>query len=96
MISQHGVNGTLQDDIFFTEKSIPSSNVIKHIKVEISRQNSSLSEIKSAMARDAKSCGANVVMNFKYGQSAHKGLKLISFKWDSESWHGEGDAVSIP
>jgi uncharacterized protein YbjQ (UPF0145 family) len=48
------------------------------------------------MAREAKSIGANAIMNFKYGQKKHKTWELVlTFKWDTESWHGEGDAVKV-
>ena len=36
----------------------------------------------------------NAIINFKYGQRAHQwGEKAFTFKWDTESWYGEGDAV---
>lgn len=90
------VNGTLCDDVFFTESNITGIAPIRKIHVEISRQNSNLFEVKKQMAREAKSIGANAVMNFKYGQKKHKTWELVlSFKWDTESWHGEGDAIKI-
>ena len=47
-----------------------------------------------ADTHQVKSLGGNAVMNFKYGQKAHKGMKLLNpFKWDTEGWHGEGDVV---
>lgn len=95
METKFGAKGTIQDGIFFTEDKLGASQVLKHIQVEISRQNSNLGDVKSAMANEAKACGANSIMNFKYGQQAHKGMKLLAFKWDSESWYGEGDAVAM-
>lgn len=96
METRLGVKGTIYDDVFFTERSITGIAPIKRIHVEISRQNSNLLEVKSQMAREAKSIGANAVMNFKYGQKKHNTWELLlSFKWDTESWHGEGDAVKI-
>ena len=45
---------------------------------------------------EAKAVGANAILAFKYGQRAHTWLEqLFSFKWDSESWYGEGLAVHL-
>jgi G:T/U-mismatch repair DNA glycosylase len=94
METMYGVKGTLQDGIFFTEESIPSATAIQQIKVEISRQNSNLMEVKARMAAQAKQLGANAIMSFKYGQKPHKWYEQVfTFKWDTESWHGEGVAV---
>lgn len=96
MESQHGVNGTMYEDIFFTEEVIPTAKIVRHLHVEISRQNSNLTEIKRQLVSEAKSLGACAIMNFKYGQKKHKTWELVfSFKWDTESWHGDGDAVII-
>ena len=81
--------------MFFTEAkmNVPS---IRRIAVEISRQNSNLDAVKSQMAAKARSAGANAIVGFAYGQRAHPWWKqFLSFKWDSESWYGEGDAVRI-
>jgi len=89
-----GVKGTKYDDVFFTEKSIQNVTPIKHLKVEISRQNADLNQVKKRMAKEAKSIGATVIMNFCYGQRQHKWWQYVfTFKWDTESWYGEGDAV---
>lgn len=93
MEERFGVRGTTTDEIFFTEDGIANANPIKHISVEISRQNSNLTAVKVKMAAEAKALGATAIMNFRYGQKAHKGLKLLLPKWDTESWHGEGDAI---
>ncbi|PYL74195.1 MAG: hypothetical protein DMF26_11770 [Verrucomicrobia bacterium] len=38
----------------------------------------------------------HIIQRFEYGQRAHNWWDLIfSFKWDTESWHGSGEAVSI-
>ena len=96
METRLGVNGTVYDDVFFTESTIKGMSSLKHIHVEISRQNSNLFEVKKRMASETKSIGANAVMNFKYGQTKHKTWELVlTFKWDTESWHGEGDAIKI-
>lgn len=96
MESRFGVKGISCGDIFFTEDAIPSGHILKHLHVEISRQNSNLNEVKQKLASEAKSRGATAIMNFRYGQKKHGALELIfTFKWDTESWHGEGDAVKI-
>jgi len=91
-----GVSGTTADGIFFTELAIPGAVIRRRINVEISRQNSNLSVVKQRMASEAKVAGASAIMNFRYGQKAHAWWELIlSFKWDTESWHGEGDAITL-
>ncbi len=96
MESRFGVEGTLCKGVFFTEQSIPGSTTIRHLHVEISRQNSNLSEVKERLAAQAIQIGATAISNFRYGQKAHKIWELVlTFKWDTESWHGEGDAVKV-
>jgi hypothetical protein len=95
MEERFGVKGTTTDDVFFSEDAISGAQVVKQVKVEISRQNANLREVKQRMAAEAKAAGATAIMNFRYGQKAHKGLKRLAFKWDAESWHGEGDATRI-
>lgn len=96
METRAGVKGTVASDIFFTEEAIPSTSVLRHLHVEISRQNSNLLEVKERLAQEAKSLGATAIMNFRYGQKKHEWWQLVfTFKWDTESWHGEGDAVRI-
>jgi len=91
-----GVKGSLCENIFFTEESIAGASPIRHLHVEISRQNSDLDEVKQQLALDAKSIGATAIMNFSYGQKKHQWWELVfTLKWDTESWHGEGDAVRI-
>ena len=96
MEERYGVKGTVNSNIFFAETTIPGARPIRHLHVEVSRQNSNLFEIKELLAKQAASVGANAVMNFRYGQRKHKTWELVfSFKWDTESWHGEGDAVAM-
>ena len=57
MIERHGVKGTVQDGVFFTEGLIKGARIIKHLHVgEISRQNSMLSEVKSRLAAPTLRC----------------------------------------
>jgi hypothetical protein len=91
-----GLGGIVHDGIFFTEDSAPAARRIDRVVVEISRQNSNLSEVKTRMAVRAHELGANTIVNFRYGQRAHRGFALLSlFKWDTESWYGEGDAIAL-
>ena len=93
---RYGVKGTTCDGVFFTESSFRDGVSVGPIKVEISRQNSNLAEVKVRMARQAQAKGANVIADFRYGQRKHKTWQLVfTFKWDTESWYGEGTAVSI-
>jgi hypothetical protein len=96
MIERHGVKGTIADDVFFTEHDVSGGRVATRIKVEVSRQNANLVEVKKKMAAKATAAGATVIANFRYGQRPHRGLKLLIPKWDSESWYGEGDALAGP
>lgn len=94
MEERYGVKGTICDDIFFTESTIPNGFHLKHLHVEISLQNSNLTEIKKILAKKVKALGGNALINFKYGQKKHEWWELVfTFKWDTESWHGEGDAI---
>lgn len=74
----------------------PNTHTLRTLRVERSRQNSNLAEIKGLMAAEAKAVGSNAILAFKYGQRAHTWREqLLSFKWDSESWYGEGLAVHL-
>ncbi len=95
MEARFGVHGTECEAVFFTEAAIPGARVLEHISVEISRQNASLSEVKNRLAQSVRQKGGNALMNFRYGQKAHKWYEqVLTLKWDSESWYGEGDVVS--
>lgn len=91
-----GASGNWHQGVFFTEGIVQAQAHSRgRIQVEISRQNSNLTEVKNAMALQAKAKGANVIQNFQYGQKAHKWWELFAFKWDTESWHGAGDAIAL-
>jgi uncharacterized protein YbjQ (UPF0145 family) len=96
MEEKYGVAGTTLDGVFFTESAVPRAVVLGRVRVEVSRQNSNLTEVKRRMAHDARTMGANVVMGFRYGQRKHAWWEnLLTLKWDTESWHGEGDAARL-
>ena len=85
--------GYVFQGIFFSEQEIPG-RIIEHIKVEISRQNSNLIEIINKKVEKVKELGGKSISNFKYGQRKHKAWELVfTFKWDTESWYGEGDVI---
>ena len=92
--SKYGVKGNEYEGIYFSEYEIPNTVFIEHIRVEISRQNSNLLEIKKKMVEKVKEKGGSAIGKFQYGQRKHRPLELVfSFKWDTESWYGEGDIV---
>ena len=95
MEEQFGCIGNWHEGVFFTEGTLSGNlHIVGNVSVEISRQNANLTEVKSLLAVKAKSQGANVIQCFVYGQKAHKWWELIfSLKWDTESWHGSGQAV---
>jgi hypothetical protein len=72
MEERNGVRGVTADDVFFTEEEVPNAEPLKHLKVEISRQDSNLKAVKSRLAADAKAVGGTAVMNFRYGQRPHR------------------------
>jgi hypothetical protein len=95
MLEKFGLKGTEKDGVFFSESAPSNLNVIKHIKVELARQNANLSDLKVKLAQQAKGAGANAIVNFRYGQQSHKWWQHLTFRWDTESWQGEGDAVKL-
>ena len=76
------------DGIIFCEGALAGAEVSK-IRIELSRQNALLNELKSRMASQAKSFGANAIINYSYKQEK----KL--FGWDSLSLVGTGTAIII-
>jgi len=95
MEERFGVRGTVLGDVFFTEFAISGARPIKHLHVEISRQNANLIQVKEQLASQVQACGGNVLMGFRYGQKPHPWWQNLLVKWDTESWHGEGDAVRV-
>lgn len=93
----YGVLGNVHDGVFFTEGTVHGNpQLLGMVTVEISRQNANLADVKAQLAAQAKRKGANVVQQFQYGQKAHKWWEQVfTFKWDTESWHGSGQAVRI-
>ena len=93
---RYGVKGTTTEGVFFTEQEIPGTAVIRRVQVEISRQNANLGEVKQKLAAEVKASGGNTLANFSYGQRKHNWLDyVLSFKWDTESWYGEGAVLKL-
>lgn len=90
------LRSTFHDGVYFCESMPPGVKAIRRIDVNISRQNAHLEDVKAEMARSARASGANAIVGFRYGQRSHKWWQQVfTFKWDSESWFGEGEAILI-
>ena len=89
-----GLKGNYHGGIFFSEQSseAPTRQLINATK---NRQNFTLTQIKDMMAVQARSAGANAIVDFRYGQRSHKWYQQLTIKWDSEAWFGEGRAVNL-
>jgi hypothetical protein len=92
-----GARGTFYDGIFFTEEPMEHCRLSsKPVKVEISRQNSNLQQVKQQLAQRVRKAGGNALVGFRYGQRSHSIVKqVLTFKWDTESWHGSGYAARM-
>jgi hypothetical protein len=92
-----GSRGAYSDGVFFTEELRPECRLSERLlRVEISRQNSNLQQVKHRLARKVLSAGGNALVGFRYGQRSHPIWKQVfTFKWDTESWHGEGYAARL-
>lgn len=88
--------GTEVDGVFFTEAEPIGARILTRVKVEISRQNADLREVKAELAKKVKAVGGNALVGFRYGQKAHPWWQMFALKWDSESWYGEGTAADLP
>ncbi len=86
---------TEHNGIIFTEGKFPGE-ILGPVKSEISRQNALLSDLKTNLAREVKLKGGDALIDFTYGQAAHKGMRKFSpFKWDTESLKGNGIAIKL-
>jgi hypothetical protein len=91
----HGVRGTLHQGVFVTEADLPGEE-LGPVSVTIGRQNANLDEVQKQLAHEAIRRGANAVTRFQYGQRKHGPVKLMNpFRWDTESWFGEGEAKRV-
>jgi uncharacterized protein YbjQ (UPF0145 family) len=92
----HGVRGTLHHGVFITEGDLPGEE-LGTISATIGRQNANLNQIKDRLATEAEQKGANAVASLQYGQRKHGPAELMNpFRWDTETWFGEGRAMKVP
>ncbi len=84
------------DGVAFIEGPAPFTRSFGRVTMAIGLQNADLFAIKQALARKVRAKGGNAVINFTYGQRPHHGLQLLNpFRWDTESWFGAGEAVTV-
>lgn len=86
------MSGVYHDGVYFSEEAV-EGRTIAPVKCTINRQNSNLRDVKTRLATEVKALGGDAVGNFRYGQRAHKWWQR--FRWDEESWFGEGVAVQL-
>jgi hypothetical protein len=86
--------GTWLDGIFFCEGAL-AGEPLGTVRAEISRQNANLFLVKTELAKAVRQRGGNALAEFRYGQRSHRPLELLKFKWDTESWVGEGLATRV-
>ena len=92
----HGARGTIHRGVFITEQGLPGDD-LGTLSVSIGRQNADLGQIKERLAAEALARGANAIAQLSYGQRRHGPGQLINpFRWDTESWFGEGQALRVP
>ena len=92
----HGARGAMHRGVFITEQGLPGED-LGRLSVTIGRQNADLGQIKEKLAAEALARGANAVALLSYGQRKHSTGQLINpFRWDTESWFGEGQALRVP
>lgn len=80
------------EGVYFCEGTLEGSD-LGPISFQAPTQNTNLLEAKKLLAAQAKSMGANAVINFTYSQKADRGLNL--FKWDSERLSLGGDLIKL-
>jgi hypothetical protein len=92
----HGVRGTVHDGVFVTESDLPGES-LGSVSATIGRQNADLNQVKHKLAQEAAKRGGNAVALLQYGQRKHGPMKLMNpFRWDTESWFGQGEARRVP
>jgi hypothetical protein len=87
MIEKYGRKGTEHDGIFFTEGVIEGGNNLGVVEAISNRQNLSLDELKSDLAKKVKALGGNALDEFKYVQ------KGTVFSFSSTQWRASGKAI---
>lgn len=88
------VRTTVCEGIYFTRQDPHGARVVKRIEVTLSGRRSTLDEVKSRMADQARAVGAQAVVNFRYGHGGSTWWRRqIEHGRSSGGWHGEGEAV---
>lgn len=88
------VRTTICEGIYFTRQDPHGARMVKRIEVTLSGRRSTLDDVKSRMADQARSVGAQAVVNFRYGHGGSTWWKRpIEHGRSSGGWHGEGEAV---
>lgn len=87
MIDKFGRKGTEHDGVFFTEGVIEVGSHLGTVEAVSNRQNLSLDELKSDLAKKVKALGGNALDEFKYVQ------KGTVFSFSSTQWRASGKAV---
>lgn len=92
MVERAGLQGSEVNGVFFTEDKCPQDvAVVKDIDVLVKfRQNLNLTNLKERAAKDVQSCGANALVEMKYGQRAKVGIFS-----NGEQWYLKGRAVRL-
>ena len=84
---------TIFDEIIFVEGAEPDSRLLEQISCvfsfKLGAQLKNLNDVKRSLAQQAKSVGANAVLDFKYGQ------KSRWFAVDDVAYFGSGVAAMI-
>jgi hypothetical protein len=80
-----GLTGTYHDGVFFTEAEAIASRIAdKPVAAKIPGQNSNLTQLKAALARQVTRRGGNALVGFTYGQKSN------FLGWDASAWRGSG------
>lgn len=87
MIEKYGRKGTEHDGIFFTEGVIEVGSNLGIVEAVSNRQNLSLDELKSDLAKKVSAKGGNSLDSFKYVQ------KGTVFSFSSTQWRASGRAM---
>lgn len=89
MESRFGLLGYTHDGIFFSESAAPHGTVKAAVRASSGQQNINIDKLKSQLASQAKSQGANAVVEFTYSQRAN------AFTFTSTEWRAQGVAMLL-
>lgn len=91
---------SVTDGIIFVEGSLDGAHQIgriEYVKDGIyNQQLKGLGDIKRQLADKAKRMGANVIVDFKYGQKSASWFKSILLAYDDNiNWYADGIAAKV-